>query len=177
MYFFTNGINMLKKIVINFFIISIVTALLFAKRIGFIEINKILPDLLLIFTVFNGFYYGSTYGMFFGFFSGLAFDVCTYSLLGFWALIYCVIGYLTGVSKIIYIDNPLISSIVLLLFNILKYFIYILIGLMFINSDSVFNYVFHNFLIETLYTILISIPIFLIYKYFDKKLRNPRSNV
>ena len=168
---------MIKKILINFIIIACFIALRYSKYIKFIEVNNVLPDIFLILIVFNGIFNGPLFAMIFGFASGLALDISTYPLIGFYALIYSVLGYSTSLTKLFYIENPLSSSILILIFIILKSIIFLITGLMFMESDFVANYFTRMFLIETVYTLLIAIPIFLIYKKIYSSSRKSKLNV
>jgi rod shape-determining protein MreD len=168
---------LIKKILINFIIIAFLIALIYSKYIRFIEIFNVLPDIFLILTVFSGIFGGPLFAMIFGFASGLALDISTYPLIGFYALIYTVIGYSTSLIKLFYIDNILSSSILILIFIILKSIVFLITGLIFMESDFVANYFARMFLIETLYTLIIAIPIFLIYKKIYSGSRKSKSNV
>lgn len=166
---------MIKKILVNFVIISILVALIFSKYMRFLEIRNVIPDFIIIITIINGIFNGPMYGMLFGFAAGLALDISSYPLLGFYALIYTIIGYLTSITKLFIIDNPLSSSILIFIFLLLKGFIYFVIGILFLNMQYITNYFKNIFLIELLYTLIISIPIFLIYKQFYGPSRKIRS--
>lgn len=166
---------MIKKIFINFLIIASITALLFTLKK--IAINYVLPDIFLILIIFSGIFFNPMYSLFFGFFSGLALDILSYPLLGFNALIYCIIGYLSSFSKVFYIRNPLSSSILILIYIIIKALIFTFFGLIFYESDTILQFFQYKFLFETLYTLIISIPIFLIYQKIYNSFGKSKRNV
>ena len=168
---------MIKKIGFNFIIISILIALIYSKYIEIIEIKNVLPDIFLILIVFNGIFNGSMFAMIFGFASGLALDISSYPLIGFYALIYTIIGYSTSVTKLFYINNYFLSSVFIFIYILLKSLIFLIIGLIFFNSEEVLHFFKNRFLIETIYTILVSIPFFLIYNRFYSEKRKYRKNV
>ena len=56
---------------------------------------SVVPNLLLILTVVNGFVNGKKSGLFTGFFCGLLIDIFYSNLFGFYALVYMYIGYLS----------------------------------------------------------------------------------
>ena len=168
---------MIKKIFINFLIIAILISLIFSKYIKFLEFKGVLPDFILVLTVLNGFYNGSMFGMLFGFFAGLSYDISTHSLVGFYALLYSIIGYLTFLSKYIYIDNTFVSTILIFIYNLIKCFLFLFLGFIFLESDNLLNFFRNRFLVETAYTILISIPMFLTFKYIYSKSRKKRLHV
>lgn len=166
---------MIKKIVVNFIVIAIVSSLIYSKLINFIEFRGVYPDLLLILTVFVGIFNGGYFGMIFGFFIGFALDLFNFPLFGFYSLIYTIIGYSTSIfENKIDVENPLVSSIIILIELFLKALLFLFIGLMFLESGIVKHYFKSKFLIEIIYTILVSIPVFLIYNkiYSSKKSKN-----
>ena len=169
---------MLKKIIINALIILFLVTLIFSNYIRIIEVNGVIPDFILILTVLNGFFNDPIFAMIFGFFSGLAIDISYYPLLGFYALIYTIIGYSTSVSKVIYINNSMISSILILLYFLLKSLLYLVLGFFFLESEYIAAYFRPSkFFIELIYTITISIPLFLIYRNIYSKSRKNKINV
>jgi rod shape-determining protein MreD len=159
---------MIKKILINFLIIGILIALNLSDLIRFLKVKDVLPDLILIFTVLNGFFYGPIFGMIFGFSCGMAYEISSkFPVIGLYALIYTVIGYSTSISKTVYIDNTFTSTIAIFLFMILKAFLFIILVFLFMNTDFLVNYFMNIYWIELIYTLLLSIPIFLIFKKFN----------
>jgi len=169
---------MLKILIINAFIILILVTLMFSNYIKVIEVNGVIPDFILILTVLNGFFNNPIYAMFFGFFSGLAIDISYYPLLGFYALIYTIIGYSTSISKVIYIDNSLVSSIFILIYFLIKSILFLIIGFFFLDTEYIIAFFKPGkFFIELFYTIIISMPFFLIYKNIYNKSRKSRINV
>lgn len=159
---------MIKKIILNFFLIAlIITAIRFS---GYIEINGVMPDLILILVLFNGIFNDPMYAMIFGFFAGLSMDVSEfYPLLGFNAFLYTFVGYITSITKIFSIDNAMISTVFLFIFILIKALIFTVIGFFCMDSGYILNYFSKIFLIEIPYTVIISIPIFLIFKRLDRK--------
>ena len=61
-----------------------------------LALASIAPNLMIILTASFGFMRGKKSGMFVGFFCGLFMDVFSGNLIGFYALLYMVIGYLNG---------------------------------------------------------------------------------
>ena len=63
------------------------------------------PNLLLILTFSLGFIRGTTEGMTAGFFCGLLMDFAFGTIIGYYALIYLVVGYVTGlIGQMFYIE-------------------------------------------------------------------------
>ena len=168
---------MIKKIFINLLIIIIIVSLKYSGFISYLEIKGVFPDFFLILTVLNGFFVDPSFAMIFGFLSGLTKDILWYPLIGLYALIYAVIGYLTSISKIIYIENALTSSLVILIFIIIKCFLFLSLGFIFLELEQITQYFKNVFWIEIIYTMLISIPVFLIYKKIYSRSRKSRRDV
>ncbi|MBQ6575408.1 MAG: rod shape-determining protein MreD, partial [Lachnospiraceae bacterium] len=67
-----------------------------STMIRILPMGGVAPNLLIILTSCFGFMRGKNDGMFVGFLSGLVIDILFGGLIGFYALIYMVIGYLNG---------------------------------------------------------------------------------
>jgi len=163
---------LIKKILINILIICFLISSILFNFNKFIRINNVLPDFILIFTVLNGIFFGPIYGMIFGFACGLSFEIVSqFPIIGFYALIYTLIGYSTSITRILYVDNAFTATITILLLILLKSFLFLSLGFLFLNIDEISFYFKNIFIIQTIYTVIISIPVFLIYKRFNPKLR------
>ena len=91
----------MKRRVITVFII-VVCFLLECTVFQKIAFASITPNLLIIITSAFGFMRGKKEGMFVGFLSGLLVDIFFNELIGFYALIFMVIGYVNGFFKRIF---------------------------------------------------------------------------
>ena len=69
-----------------------------------LEIAGIKPNLMLIVTASFGFMRGPREGMFVGFASGLLIDIQYGDMIGFYALIYLITGYVNGLFEQIYFE-------------------------------------------------------------------------
>jgi rod shape-determining protein MreD len=169
---------MLKKIIIHTLIVLFLVTLIFSNYIKVIEVNGVIPDFILILTVLNGFFIDPIFAIIFGFFSGLAVDISYYPLLGFYALIYTIIGYSTSISKVIYINNSLISTILIFIFFIFKSILFLILGFFFMETEYIAAFFRPGkYFIEIIYTLLISIPFFLIYRNIYSRSRKNKINV
>lgn len=54
------------------------------------------PDIILLLLLYIGFYQGALTGQIVGFFAGFALDFLSASPFGFYALIYCIVGFISG---------------------------------------------------------------------------------
>ena len=120
------------------------------------------PNLLLIITFCYGFIRGPIDGMLIGFFSGLLLDLFFGTTIGFYALVYTIIGFTNGeVSRIFYtefIDMP----IVLCLINDLVYSLYVYVFSFLLKGVTNFMFYLKGVILpELIYTVVIT---FIIYK-------------
>ena len=72
-----------------------------------LDIAGIKPNLLLIVTASFGFMRGSKSGMLVGFLSGLLIDIQFGKMIGFYALIYLVVGFLNGLFEQMFYDEDI----------------------------------------------------------------------
>lgn len=154
----------MKKVIFNAILIAAVTVLLNSDFIHVAAFNNNLPDLILILTVYTGFFISPYGAMFFGFAAGLSMDVYNLNIaLGFNAFIYTFIGYLTFIPlKFFQVENGLLASLALLIFYLIKSALYLLL-MVFIGQE-----IYTNFLIELVYTVIIAVPIFYVYLNLSK---------
>ncbi len=165
---------MIKKIIINFILILIISVLIYSKYINIISIKNVIPDIFFLLVLFNGLFINPTFAMIFGFIAGLSKDIFGINIIGFNSLIYVLIAYLTFIpKKIIDIDKVIVSSITVLIFFLIKTVLYLILGAIFLELKEIITYFKEIFIIELLYTIVFGIPIFFIYnKIFKAKKKN-----
>ncbi|MBQ7247915.1 MAG: rod shape-determining protein MreD [Lachnospiraceae bacterium] len=116
----------------------------------------ITPNLLLIVTFEFGFLRGSMHGMIIGFFCGLLSDFFFGTNVGYYALIYTLIGYANGsVGTLFYnefLNMPTLLCILSdLLLGLYVYITSFLIG----GATNLWHYMLHVILPEIVYTMLI----------------------
>ena len=136
-----------------------------------INFANISPNLLIVVTSSFGFMRGKKEGMFVGVISGLLFDIMFSDLLGFYTLIYAVLGYLNGFfRKIFYPEDIklpliLIATSDLLYGNIVWFFMFVL--------RSKFDYLYYlkNIIIpELIYTIFVTLILYQLILSLNQKL-------
>ncbi len=163
---------MIKNIILDFLAIVAVVVLYTTKYVS-LPIYEVKPDIALILTVFIGVFGGRYNSLFFGFACGLAIDfVDTASPLGFNALIYTIIGYLSILpNKLFQIESSLLGALIILFFFFIKSVLFLIFGYMFLDINYLIKYFNSKFGIELIYTLVVSIIIFLIfhkiYKFFE----------
>jgi len=137
----------------------------------YLAFANIKPNILIIITASFGFMRGSKDGMFVGFFAGILLDIQFGEILGFYAILYLVLGYLNGLFEQVYYKNeirlPLFliggSSITL---GLLIYFLrFVLRG-----EFNLFFYLQNIILPELIYTVVISLVLYRIILRVNERL-------
>ena len=88
-------------------VIIIAAYLLQCTVFSSLELAGIKPNLLIIITASFGFMRGSREGMLVGFVSGLLADIQFGDMIGFYAIIYLIIGYINGLFRQMYYDEDI----------------------------------------------------------------------
>ena len=160
----------MKRRVITVFII-VVCFLLECTVFQKIAFASITPNLLIIITSAFGFMRGKKEGMFVGFLSGLLVDIFFNELIGFYALIFMVIGYVNGFFKRIFFPDEVKLPLALIAVsdffcNLLIYF-----SLFWFRGRFSFGYyLFHTILPELVYTMIVSVLLYFILLKVNEKL-------
>lgn len=127
----------------------------------FAELAGVIPNLMIILVVSTAYMEGRTSGLLIGFFSGLLSDIMFGSVIGLYALIYMVIGYLVGYANKIYSNDDFTLPII---FTGLATFLYRFIYYVFeflLRGKLNFLYYFRRFIVpEIIYTLVISVFIY-----------------
>lgn len=138
------------------------------KNIDFAGIS---PNLLIIITASYGFMMGKKEGMWVGFATGLLMDIFFGSVLGFYALIYMLIGYCNGLLHMMFFPDEIKLPMILITVSDLLYGFVIYFILFLFRGRFEFNYyVLHIIIPEVIYTILFSVFLYLIILKVNQKL-------
>lgn len=122
---------------------------------------SITPNLLIIATSSFGFMRGKKAGMLVGFLSGIITDIFFGDLIGFYALIYMVLGYVNGFFKRIFYPEDiklplfLISASDFILENIVFLFLFVMR-----SRFDYFYYLGHIMIPELIYTVLVTLVLY-----------------
>lgn len=136
-----------------------------------LALGSIKPNLLIILTASFGFMRGHKEGMIVGFLSGLLIDIQFGSLLGFYALIYTLIGFINGFFKQIYYDEDVKLPLVLIVGSEIVYGIVIYFFLFLLRGEfQFFRYLSHIIIPEALYTLLITLGLYPFILFVNHKL-------
>jgi len=150
---------MLRKFIV--FIMLILGYLLQSTLFQTLSLGGISPNILIILTSCFGFMRGKKDGMIIGFVSGLMLDVLFGNLLGFYALLYMIIGYLNGFFASIFYPEDIKLPMILIITSELLYCFLIYFFLFLLQGKFHFGYYFiHIILPEIVYTILVTIVLY-----------------
>lgn len=150
---------MLRKFIV--FSMLIIGYLLQSTLFQALSLGGISPNILIILTSCFGFMRGKKEGMLIGFISGLMLDVLFGNLLGFYALIYMIIGYLNGFFASIFYPEDIKLPMILIITSELLYCFLIYFFLFLLQGKFHFGYYFvHIILPEIVYTILVTIVLY-----------------
>lgn len=150
---------MYRKITILFLIL--IAYLLQSTMIRILPMGGVAPNLLIILTSCFGFMRGKKEGMVIGFVSGLIMDVLFGNIIGFYALVYMIIGYLNGFFASIFYPEDIKLPMVLITSSELLYCFVVYFFRFLIQGKVRFGYYFmHIILPEIVYTIFVTIIIY-----------------
>lgn len=136
-----------------------------------LTLASIKPNLLLIITASIGFMRGSKEGMFLGFFSGLLIDIQFGTIIGAYALIYLVIGYVNGMFQKMYYDDNIKLPLCLIAGSEFFYGIIIYLFMFMLRSEFNFLYYLNHIIIpELIYTIAITLGLYPLILFVNHKL-------
>ena len=154
----------MKRIIIN----AILILICFVLQTTFFSMfsrTGIVPNICIILIATTGFMYGKTEGLFVGFICGLLFDIFSFNVIGFNALLLMIIGYLNGYFvNTFYSEDVKLPLLLISLSDLLYSFVYYVFLFLLSNKLEFGNYFFTIIMPEFFYTILISIlfyPLFL----------------
>lgn len=136
-----------------------------------LELGQVAPNLLIVLTISFGFMQGKKEGLLVGFFCGLLIDIFHGDFLGFYAMLYMYLGYLSGFFCKIFFDEDIKVPIFMVaagdfLLNIMIY----LLRFLFRGRVDLFSYLKMIILPEIVYTVLVSVLLYRIFYGINKKL-------
>lgn len=158
---------------ITMLILILIAYLIESTMLSILPIGGVAPNLLIILTSCFGFMRGKNDGMFIGFISGLVIDVLFGRVIGFYALIYMVIGYLNGFFASIFYPEDIKLPMVLITSSELIYCFLVYVFLFLVQGKLNFGYYFlHVILPEIVYTIFVTIIIYKVILYINEWLED-----
>ncbi|HBA63032.1 MAG TPA: rod shape-determining protein MreD [Lachnospiraceae bacterium] len=152
---------MKRKVITALFIIAffLLQSTVFQK----LEFASIAPNLMIILTSSFGFMRGKKEGMLVGFFSGLLMDIFygIGQIIGFYALIYLLIGYANGFFKRLFFEEDIRLPIGLIFGSELLYGLINYIAFYMMRSKFDFKYYLNHIIFpELVYTIVVTLAVY-----------------
>lgn len=136
-----------------------------------LALASITPNLLIVIASSFGFMRGKKEGLFVGFFCGLLIDIYFGHLIGFYALIYMLIGFGNGFFQRLFYDEDVKLPLFLIAASELIYGISIYVCLFMLRSKFNFPYYLTRIIMpELVYTILITLGLYQIILHINRKL-------
>ncbi len=136
-----------------------------------LAIANIKPNLMLIVAASFGFMRGPREGMFVGFASGLLIDIQHGDMIGFYALIYLLAGYINGMFEQMYFDEDIKLPLFLIAVSDFIYGVAVYFLMFLLRSDFDFLYYLNRIIVpEAIYTIVITLAVYPLLLYINRRL-------
>lgn len=162
----------MKRIIVDVLLI-IVFFLLQCTVFQVIALANVVPNLLIILTSSYGFMRGKKSGLWIGFFCGLLIDIFYGDMIGFYALIYMYIGYINGFFNAIFYDEDIKLPMILIAGSDFVYGLVVYFFLFLLQNKTAFLYYLRHIIIpETIYTVVITIVLYRIILYINRRLNS-----
>ena len=116
---------------------------------------------------------GKKEGMLVGFISGLLVDIMFSDLIGFYALVYTLLGYANGFFRIIFYDEDIKLPLILIAASDFIYGHIVCIFMFIMRSQFGYFYYLKNIIIpELIYTILVTLILYQVIRIINRKLES-----
>lgn len=168
-------VRYMKKIKIKQYVITalivVLCYLLQCTLLPHIALASIKPNLMIIVIASYGFMRGKKEGMFLGFLAGFLIDIQFGNIIGFYALIYMLIGYVNGLFQQMYFNEDIKLPLILISASEFVYglIVYFLMFLMQGEFEFAF-YLSHIIIPELIYTIVITLGIYPVILFINNRL-------
>ena len=152
-------------------VIVLATYILQCSVFPALAVANIKPNLMLVVTASFGFMRGPREGMLVGFASGLLIDIQYGDMIGFYALIYLLAGYINGMFEQMYFDEDIKLPLFLIAGSDFIYGIAVYFLMFLLRSDFNFLYYLNRIIIpEAIYTIVITLVLYPLLLYINRRL-------
>lgn len=136
-----------------------------------ISLGGIVPNLLIVLTSSFGFMHGRKEGLYVGFFCGLLADIFYGGILGGYALIYMVIGYINGYFHRIFYPEDVKLPIIFITISDFAYCMITYVFLFLLRTRmNFFFYLRRIILPELVYTVVITVVFYRLILLINRKL-------
>ncbi|MEJ8733269.1 rod shape-determining protein MreD [Mediterraneibacter sp. ICN-202921] len=136
-----------------------------------LELAGIKPNLMIILTSSIGFMRGSKEGMLVGFFSGLLIDIQFGSIIGMYALIYLLTGYINGLFMQMYYDEDIKLPLFLIAASEFVFGLVVYFFMFMLRSEFYFWFYLNHIIIpELIYTIVITLGLYPLILFINHRL-------
>lgn len=160
----------MKRFFVSVFLI-ILCFLLQTTVFHWMAFGGIVPNLMIVLTASFGFMRGERTGLLYGFFCGLLIDIFFANVLGLNAMIYMYIGYANGKFNRVFFPDEIKLPLILIFFSDLAYGVLYYLTLFLLRERFHLDFYFlHIILPEMVYTILITLLLYPLILWLNKKL-------
>lgn len=160
----------MKRLIVSVLLV-IICFLLQSTVFQWLAFGGIVPNLLIVLTASFGFMRGERTGLLMGLCCGLLVDIFFGSVLGLNAMIYMYIGYANGKFNRIFFPDDIKLPLFLILVSDLVYgFFYYVILFLMRGRFHIGYYVVHIILPEAVYTILVTLLLYPLILWLNKKI-------
>lgn len=136
-----------------------------------ISMGGVVPNIFIIIASTYGFMRDETEGLLAGFFCGILCDVFYGNILGFYALLYMMIGFINGKFSRIFYPEDIKLPMALITLSELSFSTVCYILLFLLNGRfNVLWYFMHLILPELIYTILVTLVLYPVFLFVNQKL-------
>lgn len=145
---------------------------------GFHDISSISPNLMLILTMSFGLMRGRKEGMLVGFFCGFLVDCFFSGVMGTYMFLYMIIGYINGFFHKNYMIEDVLLPLIVIIVDELVFNTVIFILFFFLKNRLDYGRYFATVILpETLCTALLTIIVYKLYVFINKRLKRKAEGV
>lgn len=139
----------------------VVAFILHTSVFRFFALAGIVPNITLILVCFVAVIRGQKEGMIVGLFSGLLLDIFTNSILGPYAFLFMVIGFIDGLFHKEYYSDDVVQPMIILTVTDLAYGLVMFVAAMLLHNHlNIGYYLIHTILPEVIYTAAIGVILY-----------------
>lgn len=161
----------IKKIALNLLLL-IVAFVIQSSLFPLIPVLAASPNLLLILAFSFGFIGGKESGMFYGLIAGLFMDLFYSGPVGFYTLLFLLIGYCNGICTQYYYEEYITLPLVLSIINEFAYSMYVFVFRFLFRGKIHFGYYFMKIMLpETIFTVVTTLCIYRVILWYSRRMQ------